>query len=300
MSPDAELIDRIVPLMKPDASIIVSIANHRVTWAARGFSGFVRYHLDRFIRPGAVPAHVQYVPANPMRWGAYRGLARVRRLASEWPVVGLPVLAMSAGFLILLSGAWQLWVGSAASGRPVPAGSVQASVMRLRVDRHGVTSTRLHPVLQLSRKDANFAVLDMTNQYPQKGEGRSPATATADDGTREPQYNRCVEIKEQFGLTPLGLMTNQVWHDDPRRLTFLLARYKFVSKMLSGREQRRRARAAATPSGRASSCRKSTSVTVYDFDPVFIEDISATPGSSAGRSTALVHDIVDGPAAQQA
>jgi len=31
-------------------------------------------------------------------------------------------------------------------------------------------------------------------------------------------------------------MTNQVWEDDPRRLTFLLARYKFVSKMLSGKK----------------------------------------------------------------
>src|SRR3546814_2661051 len=34
---------------------------------------------------------------------------------------------------------------------------------------------------------------------------------------------------------PLGLMTNQVWHDDPRRLGILLSRYKFVAKILSGR-----------------------------------------------------------------
>jgi hypothetical protein len=26
-----------------------------------------------------------------------------------------------------------------------------------------------------------------------------------------------------------------VWHDDPRRLTFLLSRYKFVSKMFAGK-----------------------------------------------------------------
>ena len=68
-----------------------------------------------------------------------------------------------------------------------------------------------------------------------EADGQTPATVSGDDGTREPQYNRCVEIKQQFGLTQLGLMTNQVWHDDPRRLVFVLARYKFVSKMLSGK-----------------------------------------------------------------
>jgi hypothetical protein len=53
--------------------------------------------------------------------------------------------------------------------------------------------------------------------------------------TREPQYQVCVELEQRQGLTRLGLMSNQVWHDDPRRLLFLLSRYKFVAKMLSGR-----------------------------------------------------------------
>ena len=35
--------------------------------------------------------------------------------------------------------------------------------------------------------------------------------------TREPQYERCLEVSEQSGRTRLGLMSNQVWHDDPRR-----------------------------------------------------------------------------------
>ncbi len=37
--------------------------------------------------------------------------------------------------------------------------------------------------------------------------------------TREPQYNDCVA------------------HEDPRRLLFVLARYKFVAKMLSGKQR---------------------------------------------------------------
>src|SRR5260370_37965999 len=90
--------------------------------------------------------------------------------------------------------------------------------------------------------------------------------------TREHQYNRCLEIKEKQGLTSLGLMTNQVWEDDPRRLTFLLARYKFVSKMLSGKKY-----VGELGCGDAFGTRivlqEVDTVVAYDFDPVFIDDI---------------------------
>jgi hypothetical protein len=132
----------------------------------------------------------------------------------------------------------------------------------------------------------------MADQYAQKGEGQ-PLAMVNDDGTREPQYNRCVEIKQQFGLTSLGLMTNQVWHDDPRRLTFLLARYKFVSKMLSGRHN-----VGELGCGDAFGSRivqqEVGSLTVYDFDPIFIEDIKSRQ-DKRWPLKALVHDIVAGP-----
>ena len=56
---------------------------------------------------------------------------------------------------------------------------------------------------------------------------------TSDAKTREPQYQRAVDLR-QAGLGTLGLMTNQAWEDDPRHLLFTLSRYKFVAKMLSG------------------------------------------------------------------
>ena len=31
----------------------------------------------------------------------------------------------------------------------------------------------------------------------------------------------------------MGLMTSWAWYDDPKRLTFMVSRYKFVSKMLT-------------------------------------------------------------------
>jgi len=53
--------------------------------------------------------------------------------------------------------------------------------------------------------------------------------------TREPQYNLCLEVARTIGLQRFGIMANQAWYDDPRRLAFTFSRYKFVSKMLSGK-----------------------------------------------------------------
>ena len=52
--------------------------------------------------------------------------------------------------------------------------------------------------------------------------------------TKETQYNKLLEYEELHGIQKLGLMANQCWEDDPRRFIFMLSRYKFVSKMLSG------------------------------------------------------------------
>lgn len=50
--------------------------------------------------------------------------------------------------------------------------------------------------------------------------------------TKERQYQFLLNRKPQ----EFGLMSSQVWLDDSKRLVFLLARYKFVSKMLIGKK----------------------------------------------------------------
>ena len=124
----------------------------------------------------------------------------------------------------------------------------------------------------------------------------STVRATADineTGTREPQYNRGLELEKAHGLTPLGLMTNQVWHDDPRRLAFLLARYKFVSKMLSGKQN-----AGELGCGDAFGTRivmqEVPRVVAYDFDPVFVADIERRR-HPVWPVDARMHDILSGP-----
>jgi 2-polyprenyl-3-methyl-5-hydroxy-6-metoxy-1,4-benzoquinol methylase len=113
-----------------------------------------------------------------------------------------------------------------------------------------------------------------------------------DAHTKEPQYDRCLELDQQ-GRTPLGLMTNQVWHDDPRRLGFVLARYKFVSKMFSGMNQVLEV-GCADAFGTRVVCQEVKKVVATDFDPVFVADVNARK-DPVWPFECLVHDMMSGP-----
>jgi SAM-dependent methyltransferase len=111
--------------------------------------------------------------------------------------------------------------------------------------------------------------------------------------TREPQYQPLVDLKREQGLTRLGMMNNQVWQDDPRRLVFTLARYKFVAKMFSGRK-----RVLEVGCGDAFASRivkqDVEHLTVVDFDPVFIADIQER-ADPAWPIEVKLHDILAAP-----
>jgi len=111
--------------------------------------------------------------------------------------------------------------------------------------------------------------------------------------TRETQYQRTIELADAGVTASLGLMTNQVWRDDPKRLTFMLARYKFVAKMFAGM-----ARVLEVGCGDAFATRLVAQtvgkLTATDFDPVFVNDaIERQDGQ--WPFDCKVHDILSGP-----
>ena len=114
-----------------------------------------------------------------------------------------------------------------------------------------------------------------------------------DPRTQEAQYEDCLRVAESTGVDSFGFMTNQVWHDDPRRIAILLARYKFVAKMLHGKRS-----AVEVGCGDAFGSRvvaqEVKDLTVLDIDPVFIDDINARMNPS-WPMTAAVHDMLTGP-----
>ena len=112
------------------------------------------------------------------------------------------------------------------------------------------------------------------------------------ENTKEPQYQVQVTLRETKGLTPLGLTTNQVWKDDPRRLLFILARYKFVAKMLSGKQ-----RVLEVGCGDAFGTRivlqEVGAICAVDFDPVFVRDVNSRM-ADGWKFDCKVHDILSG------
>jgi 2-polyprenyl-3-methyl-5-hydroxy-6-metoxy-1,4-benzoquinol methylase len=113
--------------------------------------------------------------------------------------------------------------------------------------------------------------------------------------TKEPQYETCLEVARQFGFHQLGLMSNQIWQDDPRRLTFVLSRYKFVAKMFSGFSD---VLEVGCADGFASRLvrQEVRRLTAVDFDPTFIQDARRRM-STRWPVTFKVHDMTVAPLA---
>ena len=101
-----------------------------------------------------------------------------------------------------------------------------------------------------------------------RAKGKAPGTVK----TREPQYQRSIDLLADGGLTTLGLMTNQAWQDDPRHLLFTLSRYKFVAKMLAGRSHVLEI-GCADAFGTRLVVQEVKHLTATDFDAVFVEDV---------------------------
>lgn len=110
--------------------------------------------------------------------------------------------------------------------------------------------------------------------------------------TREKQYQFLLERRRK-GLARFGLMSSQVWQDDPRRLAFLLARYKFVSKMLSGLDHVLEI-GCADAFGTRIVKQEVKRMTVTDFDQIFIDNAIETM-DERWPYDARVHDMLIGP-----
>jgi 2-polyprenyl-3-methyl-5-hydroxy-6-metoxy-1,4-benzoquinol methylase len=112
----------------------------------------------------------------------------------------------------------------------------------------------------------------------------------------EVQYEGQISEFMKLGPAEMGPMTGQVWREDPRRLVFLLARYKFVSKMLVGK-----ASAIEFGCGDGFGMRvvKQTVPRVHglDFDSVFIDWATRTAERENSGCTYELLDFLNNPPA---
>jgi 2-polyprenyl-3-methyl-5-hydroxy-6-metoxy-1,4-benzoquinol methylase len=292
MSSGDELIDRIVPLMRANSRLIIWVVNRRPMADADGFGSGVSYHGSRFVRPGAVPTEIRFIPASRLRWAAHRGMVRLRDIAAKWPILGIPFMGLSGPLMLVMS-----LIGNFDSlrriGQTVPTGITSSLLMRLRVDARVAISTNVFSRFHIKRKKIKEAWLEEVARKSSVANN----VASGAEMTREAQYERSLDLKREAGLASLGLLTNQVWHNDPRQLASLLARYKFVAKMLSGRRD-----VAEVGCGDAFGTRlvlqEVDSVTAYDADRVFVDDVRAR-ADERWPLQVHVHDIVKEPLPQK-
>jgi hypothetical protein len=120
---------------------------------------------------------------------------------------------------------------------------------------------------------------------------QDPANEPAGN-TREPQYQRCVDL-QRHGLTPLGLMTNQAWQDDPKHLLFTLSRYKFVAKMFHNFDRVLEV-GCADAFGTRIVVQETQTLTAIDFDPIFVDDVNKRMDPK-WPFQCFTHDILSGP-----
>ncbi|MBG04578.1 MAG: SAM-dependent methyltransferase [Rhodospirillaceae bacterium] len=110
---------------------------------------------------------------------------------------------------------------------------------------------------------------------------------------KENQYQDLIDVDRDVGRASFGLMSNQVWHDDPKRLVFVLARYKFVARLLEGRATVLEVGCADAFGTRIVQQSVGT-VTAIDFDPEFIQD-AQNRLQAQWPLDLRVHDILSGP-----
>lgn len=112
--------------------------------------------------------------------------------------------------------------------------------------------------------------------------------------TVEKQYIPCLEIDQKYGRSEFGIMSNFVWQTDPKRLLFVLSRYKFVAKMLLGCRNALEI-GCADAFGTRIVRQAVPEVLATDIDPIFIEDNLIREKKSAWPISFRVHDILSAP-----
>ena len=113
--------------------------------------------------------------------------------------------------------------------------------------------------------------------------------------TKDPIYQECVKLHERQGPTHFGLSSAITWEEDPKRLTFMLSRYKFAAKMLEGYEDVLEI-GCGDGFGSRIVAQHVKNLTITDYDPLFIANANEIK-SDSWNYTCKVHDILNEPLA---
>lgn len=112
-------------------------------------------------------------------------------------------------------------------------------------------------------------------------------------GTKEPQNQSQIDDFRHLGPAMMGPWTSHIWRNDPRHLGFLLARYKFVSKMLAGANKVLEI-GCGDAVGTPVVLQTVGSIHGIDFEPLVLNDaIERYKNEGVERASFSVHNILE-------
>lgn len=110
--------------------------------------------------------------------------------------------------------------------------------------------------------------------------------------SREKQYADLFEFAASSSPVHLGVSAGLTWKEDPKRLVFVLSRYKFISKMLKGKKS---VAEIGCGDGFASRivAQQVEKLLATDFDPLFISAAKNSLPAYEKRITFIEHNIIE-------
>lgn len=111
--------------------------------------------------------------------------------------------------------------------------------------------------------------------------------------TYERQYNWQVQLQKEIGDFKMGLTSGSTYIQDPRRLVFLLSRYKFVSKMIRDKKKVLEI-GCGDGFGSRLVAQSNTSVSGIDIDPIFVDDANSRI-IGGDNINFKIHNILESP-----
>ena len=111
--------------------------------------------------------------------------------------------------------------------------------------------------------------------------------------TKEFQNQEQIDDYQRMGPATMGPWTSHIWRTDPRHLGFLLARYKFVAKMLSGKKKVLEV-GCGDAVGTPVVLQTVGSIHGIDFEPLVLDDaIERYRREGVTRAMFSVHDMLN-------
>jgi len=117
--------------------------------------------------------------------------------------------------------------------------------------------------------------------------------------TKEIQNQSQADDFVRLGPASLGPWTSHIWRTDPRHLGFLLARYKFVSKMLAGKDRVLEV-GCGDAVGTPVVLQSVGSVHGVDFEPLVLNDAKKRYSQeSVLKASFSLHDMLKEPMSEK-